>query len=528
MRRTLGAIGNIAATGLVLAGVAGLAAAGWWWPPSDARVAAAIDVAVAAGPVELVCAGPPRVAGSDAGLDYDPGFDPLPEGLTTSVTLVSLARESGVAATGRWLPDLAGAATGEAREGEVLLAPEGAASSSAVVSEPTGPSVLRAEPVFGEAALAAGATLSRANAGDLRGLAAARCLPAVTSAWLVGGTTELGASASLVLVNPGATPATVTLDVWGATGPITSGLAGTVLVPAQSEEVVLLESIAADEPRLAVHLTVSGGAVAPYLQDSRLRGLVPAGMDLVEPAVEPSSRVVVPGVVLEESTIDALDPAVLQVVNPGDAPATVRLRLLGPDGPLTVPGAETRVVDAGTVGVISLAGVRAGTYAAELTSDLPVTAAAMLTRVGTPGADDPDQPVVDRAWVAAAPTLAEAVLVLPSDGTSALAALANPSDSALDLRVRAVLPDGAVGDPLEVSVPAGGAVVVDGARLTGALAVEVEVATTVTAEADGPPGGVVGAVVSLADASDGPLVAAIGAQEDLATERTVTVRLPNR
>src|SRR5690606_2833905 len=114
--------------------------------------------------------------------------------------------------------------------------------------------------------------------------------------WLVGGSTALGASARLVLQNPGATPASVTLRVWGPTGALELAGAPEYLVVPGEEEVVLLEGVAAEQPHMVVEVTAQGGLVAAYLQDSRTDGLVPAGVDLVTGSAPPATTQVVPAV----------------------------------------------------------------------------------------------------------------------------------------------------------------------------------------------------------------------------------------
>src|SRR5690606_72682 len=132
-------------------------------------------------------------------------------------------------------------------------------------------------------------------AGDLRGVGAASCRRPATETWLVGGGTELGSSAWLVLQNPGRTAATVEVALWGPSGPVDVAGAPEYLVPAGTERALLLEGVAAEQPRIAVRLTASGGQVAAYLQDSRLRGLVPQGVGYVVGGQAPAVRQVVPG-----------------------------------------------------------------------------------------------------------------------------------------------------------------------------------------------------------------------------------------
>ena len=78
--------------------------------------------------------------------------------------------------------------------------------SSATAPDVPSATVLRADPSAGEAAVAGGASASVTLAGDLRGLAAASCRPPSADAWLVGGSTEIGSSALLVVANPGPDP----------------------------------------------------------------------------------------------------------------------------------------------------------------------------------------------------------------------------------------------------------------------------------------------------------------------------------
>ncbi|HWS58213.1 MAG TPA: DUF5719 family protein, partial [Actinotalea sp.] len=477
--------------------------------------------------LDLVCAGPPRLSAADEGLSYDPGFDPAPEGTATTTTVLTVGRDGPPAATARFLGALA-----PTDATVTALEPEAGAASTATVSGAAGPGVLQAEPVDGATALAAGATLARTDAGDLRGLVGATCQEAAASAWIVGGSTQLGSSARLVLDNAGATPATVTLTAWGAAGPLDPGQAGTVLVPAGSERAVLLESFAAEQARVALHLTVAGGQVAAWLQDSALRGFTPAGVDLGVPAAEPATTVVVPGVVLEESAIGDADPTVLRVLNPNPEATTVALRLLGPDGEVTIPGAEEARLEPGSVTDISLAGVPAGEYAAELSAAVPITASAMLTRVGSPLPDDPDQPVVDRAWTAAAQAATSFVVVVPGErAVGAAVVLTNPGDAAVTAELRPVTADGEVGEVGTLRVPARSTAVVEPEALSGAVALEVSVPETGgPADADGAAagggaGGLLGAAVLTAEAPDGTLITVLGAQRDLQASQTVAVRL---
>src|SRR5690606_12139710 len=139
------------------------------------------------------------------------------------------------------------------------------------------------------------------------------------------------------------------------------------------------------------HLSTTGGAVTAYLQDSRVRGLVPAGVDLVVAGSAPAATQVVPGLTLSASAAEDADPAVVRLLAP-DAATTARITLLGASGPLELPPVD---LVAGEVVDAPLGGIEAGQYTAVVTAEGPVVAAVAVTRVGA--ADGP----VERAWVAA-------------------------------------------------------------------------------------------------------------------------------
>ena len=502
-----------------------LAVSGLLVPPADVEAAPPVGVSVSQGSTSLVCPGPAELVSGD-GVTFDSEFGQEAASSSTLVEAFALGRPGGPAPAGGYRPGLDGDAE------RVGLVPERSLGSGLSVPDVSGPGVLTAQAADSRAALLAGATLARADSGDLRALASERCLEPAGSAWLITGNTEIGSSARLVLLNPGRTSATVDLEAWGAVGPVDLGAAVSVLVPPGSERALLLEAFAPDEPQLAVRLTVSGGGVAAFVQSSSLDGFVPAGVDLSGPSEAPATTVVIPGVVIEDSDIDAAHPSVLRVVNPGSSPATVRLRMLHADGERLIPGAATRIVEAGTVSDISLAGVPAGDYAAELVSDQPVTAAALLTRVGSASEDDPDLEVLDRAWLPAGATFRTALVPIPSLGQevdSARVVVANAGAHQVGLQYRVVESGGWVRSASVVAVPARSVAVLTGEDLQGAIGVELVALRTAGADdgvVDDP--GLVASVVLEADTADGPLVAGVGAQPDAESAGTVAVRLPNR
>jgi hypothetical protein len=86
------------------------------------------------------------------------------------------------------------------------------------LTEPIGSAFMSEAPV--------GVQVERIGQGDLSGLAAATCVKPEADLWLVGGSTRLGDSARLVLVNPSRVTTEVTATIYGPTHPSPSGWRG--------------------------------------------------------------------------------------------------------------------------------------------------------------------------------------------------------------------------------------------------------------------------------------------------------------
>lgn len=443
----------------------------------------------------LVCPGPLRLATDQAGTDatYDPAFDPSPADATSDLVAVTAGTASGGAAAARLTP----------MAGGTSLAELAAGVEAGVLARAGGDAglVVRADPV-GDVPPQVGAGVAwRAGTGDLRGLAAASCQRPTAETWLVGGSTVLGSSARLVLQNPGATPATVSLRLWGARGPVELAGAPDYLVPPGQEETILLEGLAAEQGQMVVQVTATGGLVSAYLQDSRTDGLVAAGVDLVVGGARPATELVVPVISV---TDDAPAAAALRVLAPGDLPqdgqdaddpgdddgdgttpgGTVHVTLLGPDGVVELPGTEDVSVDVGEVVDIPLDGLPAGDYAAWVTADLPVVAGATMSRAGT--AEPGEAAPVDRAWAPAVPSRLASPLALPGDEPGRLVLATAPADGASTSRAQVVAVD-AVGGVLarqDVVVGAGRTVALDLAELTSSASSDARPAALVVRSDD--------------------------------------------
>ncbi len=245
--------------------------------------------------------------------------------------------------------------------------------------------------------------------GDTAGLAAAACTAPVREQWVLGGTTEVGASARLVLANPGETAVQASVEVYGALG-----LIDTVeqVVAASSNVEMRLEGVELDMASVAVRVTASGTGVAAFLQDTRLQGFTAAGTDWAT-AGQASTRAVVP-----VASINGAE-ATLRLLAPEGA--TVSLTMRTSTGAVPWDGAQRLELPAGEV--VDLVVPRSSLTAVEVDADAPVLASALVQVERDPDISGGD-PAHEIAWTyAAAPVAATTGVVVPA-GSVALVASA--------------------------------------------------------------------------------------------------------
>lgn len=409
-----------------IAAVAAVAVFGATIAPAPVEAASPIqEIAVAPAQEVWACPGPARL--TDPETVGDAQFGPSPVGTTNSLrATVGGGTASGTTAS---VTALDGSDPRELDPGR-----DAAVLTDATVDAGTLLTVTPRED-GGRAPGAAASIGSITTAGDLRGIAAATCVRPGISQWLVGGSTEVGSSAQLVLQNPGRTPATVQVEVWGPGGRAVLGAGSQHLVGPGQEVVALVEAAAPEQRRTVVHLTATGGLVSAYLQHNTLDGLVPLGVDFVMPGAEPTTSLAVTGVLSTGAAVDDPHAPQLRLLAPGAEPASVRLAVYGKEGLVHLRGADTIRLDAGVVTDVSLGGLPAGSYAITVASDVPVVAGASEDRRG---ATDPDllreERQYDRAWIAARATdgpdsgraLGEVALVAGTRSTITIGAVPPP------------------------------------------------------------------------------------------------------
>ena len=290
--------------------------------------------------------------------------------------------------------------------------------------------ILTLAPADGRVANAVGAVTTLTKNGDLRGLTAAPCTQPSAMSWIVGGSIAAGSSAELRLVNPGVTPATAKVTLYGSIGRLSLPSNGEITVPAGGSSSLALETKGSQDPRIAVSVEADGGSVVPILVTESLDGETPAGTDVITPGAAPATDLVIPGVEIVEPAAqgevadaktgaDSSDTPAVRIINPGAVPATVSVTMLGKDGARPLSGAQSVTIDAGSVFDIQLAGVPAGTYGVQVTSNTPVGAAVRMVRSGGEYPARSKALVHDQAWAQAAlPGAADSGLLAVPRATS--------------------------------------------------------------------------------------------------------------
>ncbi len=244
------------------------------------------------------------------------------------------------------------------------------------------------------------------------GLTGHRCGAAATRLWFTGGSTQVGNTTVLQLVNPDSTPTLVDVSVLSRAGRAGEEAGRGLLVPPASVLTVPMNDLVPDRDLLAVEVVASRGRVAGSLTVSRRKGRVSYGAEQVPASAGPAVLQVVPGVPA------GAGGRVLVLSNPGDQTAVAALTLTGGDGQQDPPGLAAVTVPAGRSVTVDLAAyVQQGPMSVTVRSPAtPLLAAVFVDDVQAGG------PEHDLAYAAAAPSLtAPAILtdVVLRDGTDA-------------------------------------------------------------------------------------------------------------
>lgn len=400
-------------------------------------VGAVVAAAALVGAGALVVMQPPTLTRPAVSVAAQP---PASASVGTCVgPLLASGRDSSQAAQ---LTDAAGQSVTSGASGGAVV--DTTTLAAAGVTDGAGPASLTAPPGgAGERTDLAAAGSSRVAAADLAGFAASSCTRPEPEAWLVGGAATTGAADLVVLANPGDVPALVSLTVYGATGMTLPAAGKGVVVPARTQRVIPLASLAIGEENPIVHVLSSQAPVRAALQTSLTRILVPGGVDQVADAGGPATDLVIPGV-----------PVSVAPGDQGSANVTTSLRLLAPSaaGDATVEvQSSSGTVQTQSVPLLSgiplrldLANLAVGTYTIRVRASVPVTGAAWVTTGFGTGSDF--------AWFTPAPALQAPTLVAVAPGSGSALTFASSDSAAQTVTLSGA--DGA--DARQVDVPARG------------------------------------------------------------------------
>ena len=210
----------------------------------------------------------------------------------------------------------------------------------------------------------------------------------------------------MILANPSTVSVTVNLEVFSDGGQVSAaGLAG-ISVAAQSEAIVPLSSLIPETKTFAIHAVSKSGAIAAWLQQRTVRGLLYAGADFVAPATTFNKTLAIPGILIRgtqdaaaliAANSDYADLApVLRVFNPSDKPAkfTAQINAVAANGFGTVIHETVAPKSVKDFQIESLAN---GDYSAFVSADQNITAAVRLSRT-----DKTKKPNTDFTWIQAA------------------------------------------------------------------------------------------------------------------------------
>lgn len=321
------------------------------------------------------------------------------------------------------------------------------------------PSTISAPPNQAEAGkqiLLSGAQAQSVSEAEFVGLAAADCAVANGDAWLVGGSTSVGRTTLLTLDNPSEVASTVTLELFGESGPIVAPGTSGIIVPPNGQRVLSLAGFKRDVASPVVHVMSTGGQILANLQQSTVRGLAPGGFDIFGPTTSPSTENVIPGLLVTDvvevqnlqvggESFNDLPPS-LRLFAPGEGTVATTVNVVPENGQGT--GASLSLdVEAGRVVDLPIADLDTGSYTVKVSSKQPLVAAVRVS--SAKGAAN------DFAWLAATPDLSARAQFTVAPGPGPILHLSNPgkSDETVRLTARS-------GGRMDVTVPAGASVAV--------------------------------------------------------------------
>jgi len=174
-----------------------------------------------------------------------------------------------------------------------------------------------------------------ADPGTGHGLTVSGCLRPDTDLWFVGAGSTVEHASTLVVSNPGRTPAVFDVTLLTPEGELEPVSTQGIALPPREKQEIELASVAADRGDVAVRVSASEGQVAASMLDSWTADLEPAGTEWV-PVATPAASVAITGIPAGTGERD------LVLANPGERTVVVGVQVVGPDATF-VPESLTEV-----------------------------------------------------------------------------------------------------------------------------------------------------------------------------------------
>lgn len=292
-----------------------------------------------------------------------------------------------------------------------------------------------------------GTVASQASSGDLRGVSAATCAaPSITHSFLVSDT-DTGTSQQLVLANPSAKAASVSVQMYGTStsGAMKLSTSGTVMVPANGESVMNLSAAASGQDGLYVTVNSSSVSVGAVVRTVVMDGLTPKGSDFAMPLGLAATSNLIPSLAEGDHIFVYLY---------GEHTSAVSLSWVTENGLDVI---DTYQIKGQRVTVLDLGTVPAKAHAVLASSSAELVASVKAVRSGNDGQED-------FALLSAVSPEESSAVVLPKGVTSTLT-LANTANKRTEAKITFISGNGETKSTQNIVLQANSAVTVTGEGL---------------------------------------------------------------
>jgi hypothetical protein len=251
-----------------------------------------------------------------------------------------------------------------------------------------------------------------AEQADSTGLAIARCDGPATDFWFAGAGQVSAANIQLYLMNVDNQAADADVDIYTEAGLLPGSTDTGIAVPPHGVVVQSLASFVRGSHVVALHVRTSVGRLVAAVREDPGGG---QALSWLPAAQAPADQVVIPGVPRTPGSLQ------LYVVVPGGSDAQVKVAAVTPQGTYEPTGAGGIDVPSGSAASFSLPSLTGTVSAIQVTSNVPVTAGALISGNGIGAFSAAARPVQEQGVIAGNPSRPgdAATIVLSAPGGSA-------------------------------------------------------------------------------------------------------------